>query len=98
MIDNTSSGGSDTDYTHEMQVDPATGETIMYVCHGRQCGRHAKYLMDRLKQVQAKGIKVRPHPCVCMGQCENGPNVRVKKKIFNRMNPIKVSDLAKKPM
>lgn len=36
-------------------IDPATGKKIIYVCHGRQCGRHAKYIMERLAQLEAKG-------------------------------------------
>ena len=90
------SGNEDEQCIAELDRDPVTGETIVYVCHGRMCGRHAKYIMERIEQVRAKGVKVRPQKCTCMGQCENAPNVRIKKKIHSRMNPIKVADIAKR--
>jgi NADH:ubiquinone oxidoreductase subunit E len=71
-------------------------ETVIHVCHGPMCGRHAKHIMERLAQVQAKGVPVRAEKCPCMGMCENAPNIRIKESIHGKMNPIKASDLAKR--
>ena len=79
-----------------LTTDPATGEKLIYVCHGKNCGRSCRFLMDRLKQVRDKGYKFRAEPTICMDRCEEGPNVRVGDQIYTHMNPIKVSELAKK--
>lgn len=79
-----------------LATDPATGEKLIYVCHGKTCGRSCRFLMDRLAQVRDKGYKVRAERTICMDRCEEGPNVRVKDTIYTGMNPIKVSELAKK--
>lgn len=78
------------------EKDPKTGETIMYICQGLHCGRHAKFMEQRLEQVRAKGVKVQAGKTLCMGMCEMAPNVQVKGRIHNKMNPIKISELAKK--
>lgn len=76
--------------------DPQTGETLLFVCHGKTCGRSCKFLMDRLEQVRAKGYAVRAEKTICMDRCEEGPNVRFGDAIHTHMTPIKVSELAKK--
>lgn len=77
-------------------TDPATGEKLIFVCHGKTCGRSCRFMMDRLAQVRAKGHPVRAEVTICMDQCDFGPNVRVGEHIYNHMNPLKVSELAKK--
>ena len=92
----TGSGAFNTNDTNAMpDRDPVTGEKVIYVCHGRQCGRHAKYIMERLEQVRAKGVKVAAKKCLCFGQCEKGANVQAMGKVHNKMNPISVATLAK---
>ncbi|PIV90823.1 hypothetical protein COW46_01615 [Candidatus Gracilibacteria bacterium CG17_big_fil_post_rev_8_21_14_2_50_48_13] len=76
--------------------DPETGETLLFVCHGKTCGRSCRFLVDRLEQVRAKGYAVRAERTICMDRCEEGPNVRYGDQIHTHMNPIKVSELAKK--
>lgn len=78
------------------QYTEKKGEKVIHVCHGRMCGRHAKHIMERLAQVQAKGVAIRAEKCACMGQCENAPNIRIDESIHGRMNPIKVAELAKR--
>lgn len=79
-----------------LRKDPQTGETLLYVCHGKTCGRSCRFLVDRLEQVREKGYQVRMERTICMDRCEEGPNVRFGDRIYTRMNPIKVSELAKK--
>lgn len=99
MDSNTSTGsfGAGDSLTRQFpKTDPATGEKLIYVCHGKNCGRSCRFLMDRLSQVREKGYKFRAEPTICMDRCEEGPNVRVGDQIYTHMNPIKVSELAKK--
>lgn len=79
-----------------LEKDPVTGEKIIYVCHGKSCGRSCRFLVDRLEQVRAKGYQVKAEVTTCMARCEEGPNIRVKDQIYTKMNPIKISELAKK--
>lgn len=76
--------------------DPSTNQPILYVCHGPQCGRSAKYIMDRLAQVQQKGFKCTSEKAGCMGLCPQGPNIKLLGKVYNKMNPLKAAELAKK--
>ena len=76
--------------------DPETGETLIYVCHGKTCGRSCRFLVDRLQQVREKGYQVRAEVATCTDRCEQGPNVWVGDQVYTHMNPIKVSELAKK--
>ncbi len=77
--------------THEA----ATGKPIIYVCHGKQCGRHAPYLMDRMSQVQAKGYAFVLEQATCMGQCPKGPNIKFKGEVIHHNTPISVSKMVK---
>lgn len=78
------------------QRDTGTNKPILYVCHGPQCGRSAKYIMDRLEQVQKKGVACMSAKRGCLGLCPHGPNIQVLGKVHHGMNPIKAADLAKK--
>ena len=78
------------------QRDSATNHPILYVCHGPQCGRSAKYIMDRLSQVQSKGFKCTSEKRGCLGLCPKGPNIQLLGKVHHGMNPLKAAELAKK--
>ena len=92
-MSNTNSGASSY---NPPERDPATNNPVVYVCHGPQCGRSAKYIMDRLEQVRQKGFKCDSAKRGCLGLCPQGPNVQVLGKVHHGMNPIKVAELAKK--
>lgn len=67
------------------------------VCTGKSCtNRFSPYILKRLLAEKAKydtGNRSTVDECGCQGSCKTGPVVVIDNTLFDRMDPVKASNL-----
>lgn len=65
----------------------------LYICRGIRCrGNGSESLIDVLEKVLKTNIdkgsneEIKLESSLCMGHCNNGPNIKVNNKVYNRVD------------
>ncbi len=71
--------------------------THIKVCQGHACKTIGKYILERGEIEAQKRNDISIEACLCMGQCQKGPNVSIerngKREVHNNMDPLKIYKL-----
>ncbi|MGL4392528.1 MAG: (2Fe-2S) ferredoxin domain-containing protein [Fusobacteriaceae bacterium] len=60
-------------------------------CNGRNCGEFTAKIIDKLHNTWEKNKNIKCVPSNgCMGQCKNGPNLKIDGIIYNRSSAEKL--------